>query len=120
LLGLHFGVPRRTALGAAPYNMAEWRPFQIEAAIGGVFLFASLILFIIVVAGTVFASKPVEKPVEMPVAEALEDPQLTPAWLDRWRPWLAFAVILLIIAYGPVLYEMVRTGQFVSPGFRVW
>ncbi len=120
LLGLHFGVPRRTALGAAPYNMPEWRPFQIEAAIGGAILFVSLILFIIVVVGTVFASKPVEKPVEMPVAEALEDPQLTPAWLDRWRPWLAFVAILMIIAYGPLLYQLISAGQFVSPGFKVW
>ena len=120
LLGLHFGVPRRTALGASPYNLPEWRPFQIEAAIGGVLLLISLILFIIIVVGTVFASKPVEKPVEMPVAESLQDPQLTPAWMDRWRPWLAATVLLLAIAYGPVLYEMIRTAHFVSPGFRVW
>ena len=120
LLGLHFGVPRRTSLGAAPYNAPEWRPFQIEAALGGVILFISLILFIVVVAGTVFASRRLEKPVEMPVAEAAEDPQRTPAWMDQWRPWLAAVVVLILIGYGPILFEMVSNAQFNVPGFRVW
>ncbi len=120
LLGLHFGVPRRTAIGAAPYNMPEWRPFQIEAAIGGAILFLSLILFIVVVAGTVFASRRVEEPVEMPVAEAAQDVQLTPAWMDRWRPWLAAAIVLILIGYGPILVEMISTAQFNVPGLRVW
>ena len=120
LLGLHFGVPRRTAMGASPYNLPEWRPFQIEAAIGGAILFLSLILFIIEVVGTVFASKPVEKPVEMPIAESLDDPQRTPAFLDQWRPWLAGVAILILIAYGPILFEMLRTAQFTAVGWRVW
>ncbi len=120
LLGLHFGVPRRTPMGAAPYNAPEWRPFQIEAAIGGFILLLSFLMFLVNVVGTVFASEPVEKPVEMPVAESLQSPQLTPAWLDQWRPWLAATVLLLAIAYGPILFEMIRSAQFVSPGFRVW
>ena len=120
ILGLRFGVPRRTMLGAAPYASPEWTPFLIEAAIGGTLLFLSYILYFVNVVGTVFASRKLTEPVEMPVAEALTDPQLTPEWLDRWRPWLAGTVALILIAYGPILFELITTAQFTSPGFKVW
>jgi cytochrome c oxidase subunit 1 len=120
VLGLHFGAPRRSMLGAAPYTQPEWSPFLIQAAVGGTILFVSYILFFVNVVGTVFASRKLERPIEMPVAEALTDPQLTPAWLDRWRPWLVGTVVLILIGYGPILFELIRTVQLTSPGFKVW
>ncbi len=120
ILGLHFGAPRRTMLGISPYVQPEWKPFLFEAAFGAVLLFVSYLLYFVNVVGTVFASRKLTEPIEMPVAEALHDPQLTPAWLDRWRPWLAGAVVLILIGYGPILFELISTAQFTSPGFRVW
>jgi len=120
ILGLHFGAPRRTMLGASPYIAPEWKPFLFEAAFGAVLLFISYLLYFANVIGTVFASRKLTEPIEMPVAEALTDPQLTPAWLDRWRPWLAGTVVLILIGYGPILFELISTAQFTSPGFKVW
>jgi len=120
LLGLHFSAPRRTMLGAAPYASPEWTPFLIEVAIGATLLLTSGILYFVNVLGTVFASRPLEQAVEMPVAEAISDPQLTPVWLDRWLPWLAGTVVLILIAYGPVLVQMISQAQLTSPGFKVW
>jgi len=120
LLGLHFGVPRRTPLGMAAYTQPAWRPFQIEMGVGGLLLFISFLFYFANVVGTVFASRPLKEPVEMPVAEALSDPQLTPEWLDRWRPWLVGTAVLILIAYGPILFELIRTAQLTSPGFKVW
>ncbi|RMF38615.1 MAG: cytochrome C oxidase subunit I [Chloroflexi bacterium] len=120
LLGLHFGVPRRTPLGMAAYAQPAWRPFQIEVGFGGLLLFLSFLFYFANVVGTVFASRPLKEPVEMPVAEALSDPQLTPEWLDRWRPWLVGTAVLILIAYGPILFELIRTAQLTSPGFKVW
>ena len=40
--------------------------------------------------------------------------------LDRLRPWLALAALLIIIAYGPTLVRLSTTTPLTSPGFRVW
>ncbi|RMG94311.1 MAG: cytochrome C oxidase subunit I [Chloroflexi bacterium] len=119
ILGLNFGVPRRTMLGVAPYASPDWDPFLIESAIGGIILGISGLLFYVNMLGTVFSKATLSEPIEMPVAEPL-DPTPAPVWLDSWRPWLALAVVLILIAYGPVLYEMITNIQLTSPGFRVW
>jgi cytochrome c oxidase subunit 1 len=56
----------------------------------------------------------------MPVAEALRDAQETPAWLDRWTPWLVATVILILLAYGPPLVHLVRNADLSAPFLRVW
>ena len=120
ILGLRFGVPRRTMLGAAPYLSPEWNPMLLEAAIGGILLWASLVLYFVVILGTVFASRKASQPVEMPVAESTRDPQETPAWLDNWKPWLVVTMVLILVSYGPPLVELVRNADFSAPGLRVW
>jgi cytochrome c oxidase subunit 1 len=119
-IGIRYGIPRRTMLGAAPYLSPEWNPWLILAAIGGVLLWLSLMLYFVIVLGTVFASQKTAEPVEMPVAEALRDSEETPAWLDRWTPWLVATVILIAIAYGPPLLYLVRNADLSSPFLRVW
>jgi cytochrome c oxidase subunit 1 len=120
LLGLRFGVPRRTTLGAAPYLSPEWNPLLIVAAVGGVLVWASLMLYFVVMLGTVFASRKLLHPVEMPVADALRDAQETPQWLDAWKPWLIVTIILIVLSYGPPLADLIRNANLSSPGLRVW
>lgn len=119
-VGFRYGVPRRTMLGAAPYFAAEWRPWLVAAAVGGVFLWASLMLHFVIVLGTVFGSRKSAAPIEMPVAEALRAPAETPAWLDAWLPWLVAAIVLIVLSYGPPLAHMIMTVNLSSPGMRVW
>ena len=120
VLGL-LGAPRRTPLAQAPYVPAEWIPRQIQTGIGGAILLISAILYFVVVLKTVLAKRaaPADVP-EIPVAEAMRDPQLTPAWLDRWAPWLVATIVLIIIAYGPQLIAQISGMQLTSPGMRVW
>jgi cytochrome c oxidase subunit 1 len=120
LLGLRFGVPRRTMLGEAPYLSPEWHPLLIMAALGGVLLFASLVLYFVVVLGTVFASHKLAQPVEMPVADAVRDLQETPQWLDTWKPWLIGTIVLIVVSYGPPLADLIRNAHLSSAGLRVW
>ena len=40
--------------------------------------------------------------------------------LDRWRPWLALAAVLIAIAYGPTLLRLATTTPLTTPGLRVW
>ena len=40
--------------------------------------------------------------------------------LDRWRPWVTLAFVLIGIAYGPNLVRLALTTPLDAPGFRVW
>ena len=55
--------------------------------------------------------------VEIPIAESLRDPQRTPVWLDSWRPWLIGTALLILLAYGPQLFEQISNASMSSPGF---
>ena len=119
VLGL-LGAPRRVPLGLAPYVPAEWNSRLFQVGLGGAILFVSAVLYFVVMAKTAWGKVTVEKEVEVPIAEALRDPALTPDWLDRWAPWLYGSFALIVLVYGPVLFDMIKNIALVSPGFRVW
>ncbi len=122
--GLHWigllGAPRRTMLGVAlgNYGTGDWRFASLLTGIGGSILLVSGILFFTVVIMSAFFSKETVE-VEMPVAEAAH-PEVTPAWLNNWQPWLVATVVLIVVAYGPMLIKLISEAQFTSPGFQVW
>jgi cytochrome c oxidase subunit 1 len=120
LLGIRFGVPRRTTLGAAPYLSPEWNPLLIVAAAGGVLVWVSLMLYFVIMLGTVFAARTLAHPVEMPGADALRDSQETPPWLDSWKPWLIVTLVLIVLSYGPPLADLIRNANLSSAGLRAW
>jgi len=118
ILGLHFGVPRRSQLGAAPYADSAWTPFLLESVLGIALLTISATLFFGIVLGTVFLSRKLRQPIEMPVAEPLSR---APKWMDTWWPWVYGAIALVIIGYGPMLIQLVREMQLLSPGYyQIW
>ncbi|MFO7680692.1 MAG: cbb3-type cytochrome c oxidase subunit I [Chloroflexota bacterium] len=119
ILGINFGMPRRTMIGVAPYRLDAWNPMLIEAAIGGIILGISGLLFYAVVLGTVFSKKKLETSIDMPVAESYDETPI-PGWLDSWKPWLAVTILLIVVAYGPVLVDMITNANMTSPGFKVW
>jgi cytochrome c oxidase subunit 1 len=113
------GAPRRTMLGAVPYLRPEWKSDLFWTGVGGAILFVSAICYFLNLVLTLVASR---KPAPaMPgFAEALSGAEHAPAILDRWRPWLALAAVLIAIAYGPTLVRLAATTPFNAPGFRVW
>lgn len=117
VLGL-LGAPRRTPLGSAPYVPDEWSGHLLRVGIGGTILFISVLMYVWVMYKTVRGKEadPSEIP-DIPVAESLRDPQLTPEWLDNFKPWLIATVALIIIAYGPQMIEQVANIQLNAPGF---
>ena len=120
-LGL-LGAPRRTPLNVAPYVPPEWSGRMIQTGIGGAILFVGAFLYIFIVAKTAWGQKPApeQEQAQVPVAEARQDPQTSPAWLDRWVPWLIATVVLILISYGPQLISQIANAQLTSPGYRVW
>ncbi len=116
------GAPRRTPLGLAPYVPEEWSGHLLRVGIGGAILFVGAYLYIVIMAATAFSKQkaPAAEQEEVPVAEAMQDPQATPDWLDKWVPWLIGTVALILIAYGPQLIDQISNISLTSPGFKVW
>ena len=113
------GAPRRTPLGIAPYIPTEWSGHLWRIGLGGTIMYIGAMLIIVVVGVTAFRRKRFVdgEGIAIPIAESIRDPQLTPLWLDRWKPWLIAVVVLILLAYGPQLFEMVTNIQNTSPGF---
>lgn len=119
-LGL-LGAPRRTPLGVAPYVPANWEPRLLQTAIGGSILFIGAYLFVTILVVTVLRKPaPASEVPEVPEAQSIQDPQLTPAWLDRWAPWLTITVLLILLVYGPNLLYQISNMSNTSPGFKLW
>lgn len=117
-LGL-MGAPRRTMLGAAPYVQPAWKAVLPLVGIGGTVLFVSGVLYFLNLVLTLAKSRG-PAPAAPGFAEALSGPEHAPAILDRWPPWLALALVLIVIAYGPTLVRLVATTPLTTPGLRVW
>ncbi|MEZ5245109.1 MAG: b(o/a)3-type cytochrome-c oxidase subunit 1 [Acidimicrobiales bacterium] len=122
MLGL-LGAPRRTALGDAPYVPESWDGHLMRVSIGGAILLVSVLTYVTIVIKTVRGPKVAAELVPtVPIAESIRSPQLTPDWLDRFKPWLIAAAALLVFAYGPQLVDQILNMNLNAPGtdFTPW
>jgi cytochrome c oxidase subunit I len=118
-LGL-LGMPRRTMIGATPYMQPEWEALLPFTLVGGLIMFASAILFYGNMVLTLFAGKHMASEVVVPFARAVHGADDMPALLDRFVPWIICALVLILINYGPTLYQLVSTMRLNAPGMAPW
>jgi cytochrome c oxidase subunit I len=78
-------------------------------------LFASALFFLLVMLFTLFGTK--SEPEALDFAEPLEPPGPHAAIFDRLGLWTVAAVILVLIAYGPPIWNHLQMARFGSPGF---
>jgi cytochrome c oxidase subunit I len=114
-LGL-MGMPRRTMIGSAAYLALkpDWHTVLPLVGLGGTLLFISSLCYFINIIMTVAASRQ-PAAVEIPGSEAPAVIEAGPRILDRWWPWLAVAGVLILLAYGPTIAELVSTTPLTPP-----
>ncbi len=114
------GAPRREAALAYGGNAiaAQWAPWTMLAAVGGIIVFASVICYLIAFVQMAFGGERGETRFEF------ADPDLhaekTPAVLDRLGLWTAAAMIMVIIAYTGPITEHFHYHIYLAPGMRTW
>jgi cytochrome c oxidase subunit 1 len=116
IIGL-LGAPRRVPLGHAPYVPAEWNSRLFQVGVGGAILFLSGAIYLLVMLKTALNKEMVKEEVEVPMAESMQDPALSPDWLDRWAPWIYGSIALIVVVYGPQLIEQIANIALTSPRF---
>jgi cytochrome c oxidase subunit 1 len=126
------GVPRRTAepqyesfgyedaVGGIEIpgvvDISAVQEMRIQIAIGGTILFIALAAFLAVVARTWIAARTeTEIGVDSTIPAPLSGPEHSPAVLDRIWLWAAVALLLVAIAYGLPVWDMLSDGVL-EPG----
>jgi cytochrome c oxidase subunit 1 len=112
------GVPRRSEIGAAGYVSGyiegmDWTLSNQLTAIGGVVMTIGGGLFVLVLLMTLFNTERAH--VEIPVAETVIGPRESWKGLDSLGKWTGLAFLLIVLAYGPALFVLVRNGGSASP-----
>ncbi len=113
------GEPRRTNMGLSyadpqsPLYHADWQYAKILGSVGGTIMSVAALMFFIVFFATLFSRSSREGSLELIVSEPYHDERV-PA-VQSFTPWLAGAVLLLIIAYAPPIAQTLRSN---FPGSR--
>lgn len=123
-IGGLMGMPRRTNTGASYANpdsilyQADWISYIDLSVLGGSIMFIGIVIYIVSFFTTVFSKSEVpeeEAVVTFPISESLHDEQAT--WLRNFKPYIIIAVILIILAYAPVIYDVIQATYGGSPPF---
>ncbi len=115
------GMPRRTFRVGATYTSPAWDLPGVLTGVGGTLMFVGIMLFFVVIGMTIAAGRRGGQPGDIPVSETITAPSLT-GWergLDRIGWWVAAAVALILIAYGP-FFATYLPPRLVSPGYRLF
>jgi len=114
------GMPRRTMIGGAPYVLDSWKLMLPMTMIGGLIMFASAALYYLNMIMTISAGQKDSSTQEVTFAKAVSGPEDVPMILDRFTPWLLVAAVLILVNYGPTLFNLVTNARLNIPGLSPW
>ncbi|MER3443607.1 MAG: cytochrome c oxidase subunit I, partial [Meiothermus sp.] len=118
-------IPRRAHIAESPAAMAAYQnslPWMVMNIISGIILFVAAIFFFYVIFATALqAKRDFSEHQEIPFTEAVSKPEGNALALmtDRVWFWFGVAAVLILVAYGPVLFQMF-TNLNPVPGMRLW
>ena len=107
------GEPRRTNMGLSytnpqsPLYQVDWNAAKILGSLGGTIMTIAALIYFVVFFATLFGKPAKRGALELIVSEPYHDEQI-PA-VQSFTPWLAGAVLLIVIAYAPPLVQTLRS-----------
>ena len=107
------GEPRRTNMGMSYTNPqshlyhADWQTAKMLGSIGGTIMAIAALIFFFVFFATLFGKRTKQGTLELIVSEPYHDERVL--WVQSFTPWLAGAVLLLVIAYAPPIAQTIRS-----------
>jgi cytochrome c oxidase subunit 1 len=115
------GEPRRTNMGLtytnpeSPLYQPSWQFARIVGTIGGVIMFLAMLLYFVIFFATLLRARTSETWLELPASTPYHDEDI--ASVQRFRPWLIGAVILLIVAYTIPFLDLARARYEGAPAY---
>lgn len=115
------GEPRRTNMGMSytdPQSHlyhADWQSAKMLGSIGGTIMTIAALIFFIVFFATLFGKRTRQGMLELIVSEPYHD-ERAPV-VQTFAPWLAGAVLLLVIAYAPPITQTIRSNFPGAPAY---
>jgi cytochrome c oxidase subunit 1 len=115
------GSPRRSNLGPtyanpdSPLYRPDWETWSLLGAVGGVIMFVAMLAFFVVFFASLLSRKVREPSLELPTAEAHHDGELSA--LRNFTPWVVAAVLLLVVAYAPPIYQVLQNQGQGAPAY---
>jgi len=111
------GMPRRTNTGASYANpdstlfQPDWVFYIDLSVVGGIIMFVGIVMYLVSFFGTVFAKADPETreegaTVTFPISESLHDEEAK--WLRNFKPYIIIAIILIVLSYTPVIYDVLQ------------
>lgn len=125
-MGFLYAVPRRSHIAGSPIAMEAYRDssaWMVLNIVSGIILLIAAVLFFYVIFATALQSRrdPSQVMAEVPFTQVISKPEGSRLALLTERVWFWFgiAVLLVVLAYGPVLFQMF-TNMNPVPGQRLW
>jgi cytochrome c oxidase subunit I len=115
------GEPRRTNMGMSYTNPqshlyhADWQSAKMLGSIGGTIMTIAALIFFIVFFATLFGKRTKQGALELIVSEPYHDERVP--WVQTFTPWLAGALLLLVIAYAPPITQTIRSNFPGAPAY---
>lgn len=107
------GEPRRTNMGLSytdpqsPLYHVDWTAAKMLGSLGGTIMTIAALIYFVVFFATLFGKPAKQGALELIVSEPYHDEQI-PA-VQSLTPWLAGALLLIVVAYAPPLIQTVRS-----------
>ena len=109
------GMPRRTNTGQSYANpdsvlyQPDWIAYIDITVIGGILMFIGIVMYLVSFFGTVFAKSESDEEgalVTFPISESLHDEEAK--WLRNFKPFIIIAIILIVLSYAPVIWDVLQ------------
>ena len=117
------GSPRRTNLGMSyldpdsPLYRPELLLGVLTTVLGGIVMTISALFYFMVFFGTLFSKKVREPALDFPTSEAYHD-EKNIGLLDKFKPWIIIAILLILIAYIPAIREATSNSGANAPTYN--